>query len=82
MDILSFVSFIFFLEPSPPTVGVWSFFKKKSYLLMSVLGLCCCTCFSLVAVNKGYSLVALCRLFIAVASLVAGLQASAVAWAQ
>ena len=38
---------------------------------MSVLGLCCCTCFSLVVTNKGYSLVALCRLFIAVASLVA-----------
>ena len=34
-----------------------------------MLGLCCCTGFSLVAVGRGYSLVAVCGLLIAVASL-------------
>ena len=38
---------------------------------MAVLGLCCCTGFSLAAVSRGYSLVAMCRLFTVVASFVA-----------
>ena len=41
------------------------------YLFMAVLGLHCCTQLSLVAVNEGYSLVAVCGLLIAVASSVA-----------
>ena len=47
---------------------------------MAVLRLHCNTGFSLVAVNGGYSLVAMCRLLIAMASFVAyhGLWASAV----
>ena len=38
---------------------------------LAVLGLRCCTGFSLVAASGGYSLVAACRLLMAVASLVA-----------
>ena len=38
---------------------------------MAVLGLCCCAGFSLLAENGGFSLVAVHRLLIAVASLVA-----------
>ena len=38
---------------------------------MAVLGLCCCTGFSLAAVSRGYSLVAMCRLFTVVAPFVA-----------
>ena len=45
------------------------------YLFLAVLGLHCCTGFSLVALNWGYSLVAVCRLLIAVTSFVAELQA-------
>ena len=41
-----------------------------TYLLFAVPGLCCCTGFSLVAVSRGYSLVAMHRLLIVVASLV------------
>ena len=37
-----------------------------------MLGLCCCPGFSLVAAREGYSLVVVCRLFVAVASIVAG----------
>ena len=45
------------------------FFKNFIYFLFSVvLGLCCCTGFSLAAVNWGYSLVEVHRLLIAVAS--------------
>ena len=62
-----------------------SFFKKIIYYLLvwAVLGLCCCTGFSLVAVNGGYSLVAVPGLLITLASLVEehglqGAQASAV----
>ena len=48
------------------------FFKNFIYFLFSVvLGLCCCTGFSLVAVSRGYSLAVVLRLLIAVASLVA-----------
>ena len=39
------------------------------FLFLAVLALRCCTSFSLVAVIWGYSLVVLCRLLIAVASL-------------
>ena len=41
-------------------------------LFLAVLGLCCCTGFSLVVVIGGYSLVAVHGLLIAVASLFAG----------
>ena len=49
---------------------------KKIYLFMAVLGLHCCTGFSLVEASMGYPLGVLCWLLIAVASLVAehGLQ--------
>ena len=39
------------------------------YLLLAVLGLRCCAGFSLVAASRGYRLVAVHRLLIAVASL-------------
>ena len=42
----------------------------KLYLFWAVLGFCCCACFSLVVASRGPSLVAMCRLLIAVASLV------------
>ena len=41
------------------------------YLFLSVLGLHCCTGFSLVEASGGYSLVVVCRLLIVVASPVA-----------
>ena len=40
------------------------------YLLLAVLGLCCCACFFLVGESEGYSLVVVGRLLIAVASCV------------
>jgi len=43
----------------------------KRFFFFAVLGLHCCTGFSLVAVSGGYSPAAVCRLLIAVASLVA-----------
>ena len=47
------------------------FFKKLFiYLSLAVLGLSCCVGFSLVVTSGGYSLVAVCGLLIAVASLV------------
>ena len=47
------------------------FFKKVFiYLSLAVLGLSCCVGFSLVVTSGGYSLVAVCGLLIAVASLV------------
>ena len=42
-----------------------------TYLFLAVLGLCCCKDFCLVAASGGYSLVAMCRLPIVMASLVA-----------
>ena len=47
--------------------------KKKNfiYLILAVLGLHCCSGFSLVVVSRGLLSIAVCRL-IAVASLVAG----------
>ena len=47
------------------------FLKKYSYLFMAALGLHCCVGFSLVAVSGDYSLVVVCRLVLAMASLVA-----------
>ena len=41
----------------------------KFYLLMVVLGLCCCAGFSLVAASRGYSLAVVHVLLIVVASL-------------
>ena len=46
-------------------------FKFGLFLLLVVLGLCCCVGFSLVAANGGYSLVVVCGLLSVVASLVA-----------
>ena len=46
-------------------------FYNAIYLFMAVLGLCCCVSFSLVAVNKSYSLVGLGGFLTVVASLVA-----------
>ena len=43
----------------------------KLALFLVVLGLCCCTGFSLVVVSGDYSLVAVRRLLIVMASLVA-----------
>ena len=40
------------------------------YLLLAVLGLCCCACFSLVGESRGYAPVVVGRLLIARASLV------------
>ena len=42
------------------------------YLFMAVLGLHCCVDFSLVVASRGYSLVVVHELLIAVASFVAG----------
>ena len=44
-------------------------FLKKSYLFLVLLGRPCCTGFSQVAESRVYSLVAVCRLLIAIASL-------------
>ena len=46
------------------------FFFLSIYLSLAVLGLSCCVGFSLVVTSGGYSLVAVCGLLIAVASLV------------
>ena len=43
---------------------------KKIYLFMAVLGLDCCTDFSLVELSRGYSLAVVWRLLVAVTSLV------------
>ena len=50
-------------------VVIYVFFFKNR-LFLAVLGLHCCTGFSLVVVSRGYSLVAMHRLLIVVASLV------------
>ena len=41
------------------------------YFFLAVLGLHCCVGFSLAVESEGYSLVAVCRLLVAVTSLVA-----------
>ena len=54
---------------------VFSFsLKKNNYLFLAMLGLCCCSDFSLAVESRGYSPVAVHRLLIAVASLVAELR--------
>ena len=50
------------------------FKKKKNYLFLAVLGLCCCSDFSPAVESGDYSPVAVHRLLIAVASLVAELR--------
>jgi len=45
-------------------------FFKFIYLFLAAVGLCCCATFSLVVASRGYFLVAVCGLRIAVASLV------------
>ena len=42
------------------------------YLILAITGIFAMRAFSLVAVSQGYSLVALCRLLLAIASLAAG----------
>ena len=54
--------------------------EKIIYLFLAVLGLRCRVGFSLVVESEGYSLVVVCRLLVAVASLVAELS-SCDAWA-
>ena len=51
--------------------GLFVFLNNYIYLFLAVLGLRCCGGFSLVAASASYSLVAVCRLLIVVASLVA-----------
>ena len=53
------------------TVDFFCYLKKNNLIyLLTVLGLRCCSGFSLVAVSRGYSLVAVHGLLIEVASLV------------
>ena len=47
------------------------FLKQIMFLFLAVLGLRCCTGFSLVVVSRGYSLIATHGLLIAVVSLAA-----------
>ena len=49
----------------------WVFLKIFIYLFLTALGLRCYVSFPPVSVSRGYSLVAICRLLISVASLVA-----------
>ena len=46
-------------------------FYKAVFFFLAMLGLRCCTGFSLIAASGGYSLVAVCGLLVVVASLVA-----------
>ena len=46
------------------------FFFFNIYLFLAVQGVCCCAVFALVVATGGYSFVAVCRLLIALASLV------------
>ena len=71
--------------PCPQALETTSLLKKKKklYLFLPVLGLCCCMGFPLDAVSRGYSLVVMPGLLIAVASLIVehrlqGTQASVV----
>ena len=56
--------------PELQTSAFISFLNSFIYLFMAVLGLHCCPGFSLVEASGGSSLVAVCGLLIAVASLV------------
>ena len=58
-----------------PLSAPYFYFFKNNFiclliLFLAVLGLHCCSGFSLVAVSRGYSLVVVCRHLIAVESLV------------
>ena len=61
----------FYREGNEDTSLFIKFLKFLIYLFLAVLCLCCCEGFSLILESEGYSPVAVCRLFIAVASLVA-----------
>ena len=61
----------FYREGNEDTSLFIKFLKFLIYLFLAVLCLCCCEGFSLNLESEGYSPVAVCRLFIAVASLVA-----------
>ena len=54
-----------------PVVISFFFLIILFILFLALLGLCCCTDFSLVVASRGYSLAEVCRLLIAVASPVA-----------
>ena len=69
--ILFMVSFAVQQLEEVPFVHFLIFLNNFIYLLLAMLGLCCCTDFSLVAASSGYCLVAVRRLLIAVTSLVA-----------
>ena len=73
--LLLLLTSVFALGSSKVAVGFFGFFFKL-ILFLAVLGLCCCTGFSLVVASGGYSPVAVPGLLIVVASLVAepGLQ--------
>lgn len=61
-------------HPRILAVGVFTsflFLMLLMYLFVAVLGLCCCVGFSLAAASRGYSLVVVLGLFIAVVSLAA-----------
>ena len=53
------------------TYSNFIYLEKRLIFFLAALGLRCCMGFSIVAASRGYSLVAMCRLLIAVASLVA-----------
>ena len=58
------------LASGPTGNAAASYFKKKCYLFLAVLGLCCYAGFSLVVGSGGYSLVLVLELLTVVASLV------------
>ena len=58
-------------EISLNSLQSFSFLYNCIYLFLAVLGLHCCSGFSPVVASRGYSLVAVLRLLILVASLVA-----------
>ena len=58
-------------ESSQVMVSLSLFYLKRIIIIFFFLDHCCCVGFSLVAVSRGSSLVAVYRLLIAVASLIA-----------
>ena len=62
---------ILYERSSSATYFIASIFFKKNYLFLPAPGLHCCQGFSIVGASRGYSLVAVLRLLIVVASLVA-----------
>ena len=53
------------------TYSNFIYLEKRLIFFLAALGIRFCMGFSIVAASRGYSLVAMCRLLIAVASLVA-----------